>query len=754
MRWISLIILIICCLNGISQQNVESISTRSLSENWTFKNVKQEQWLSATVPGVVQSDLLALDMIPHPWIGTNEDSIQWIEEEDWVYRTYFDLTNQELDFSQTDMILHGLDTYATVLLNGDSILVADNMFCSWEINVDTHLKKDSNELVIYFHSPLRINRPKLKDLGYQLPAGSESVKDMVSPFTRKAPYHFGWDWGPRIVTCGIWKPIELIFWDQVKIYDVQFNQTSLTDSVAQIEVILDLDINKSEVYHIQIFETDTQVYLSSGHELITIPFSIEEPKRWWPNGWGDPYLYEINVTISSNDQLIDSRKESIGLRSIELLQEKNHIGTSFQFVVNSEPIFAKGANYIPQSHFLPSVTQEDYKNLLQAAHDANFNMLRVWGGGIYEQDVFYDLCDQLGIMVWQDFMFAGSMYPGDDAFISNVEHEIEDNVKRLRNHPSIAIWNGNNEMEVAWKNWGWQSQYGYTEADSTKIWNDYLNLFHDLIPNKLNRLDPQRPYTTTSPLSNWGTMDNFNHGSMHYWGVWHGTDRLEDYNVYVGRFMAEYGFQSFPNMKTIEFYADSSDYDLESKVMRHHQKSYIGNGLIQDFVDEYIGKIDGFEDFVNKSQQTQALAMQIAIDAHRLRKGHCWGTLFWQLNDCWPGPSWSSIDVFGNKKLLFNELEKLYAPFTLIPNLSSNQLSITAVNDKLEDMEGELKLQLMNRDIVLWSHNESISVKANGIKNVFVRPTKKIKKYGRSNFIRIQFIQNEEVIFERNQTIR
>ena len=327
MRWISLIILTTWHLNGFSQTNLEPISSRSLSDNWTFKNVKQDQWMTATVPGVVQSDLLALDMIPHPWIGTNEDSIQWIEEEDWVYRTYFDLTDRELDFTQTELIFQGLDTYATVILNGVSILEANNMFCSWEINVETLLRKESNELLIYFHSPLRVNRPMLKALGYQLPAGSETVEDQVSPFTRKAPYHFGWDWGPRIVTSGIWKPVELVFWDQVKINDIQFIQISLTDSLATIEAILDLDINESQLYDIQIFDKDTLVYLSSGHELISIPFSIEKPKRWWPNGWGEPHLYEINISISSNDHLIDSKKESIGLRTIELLQEKNHIGT-------------------------------------------------------------------------------------------------------------------------------------------------------------------------------------------------------------------------------------------------------------------------------------------------------------------------------------------------------------------------------------------------------------------------------------------
>lgn len=691
MKWHKLLLLVFILSLGCRAPHPSS--KLMLHDNWEFKQAGTKEWKPAEVPGVVHTDLLRHGLIPHPWKGTNEQKVQWIEQEDWVYQTTFNLKSSQLKRDGLDLVFEGLDTYAEVKLNDKLILEANNMFRTWRVNVKELLNKGQNNLEIRFKSPIKENVPKLEALGYELPAGSETVENKVSPFTRKAPYHFGWDWGPRLITSGIWRSIYLEGYDAARIEDVQIIQKSLSDSIAHLEAVVTIEATGLNEATIEVFDERVDYKLTSGTNSLLIPIKIKQPKRWWPNGWGEPHMYSIPLSISVSGNVLDSDTIKVGLRTVELVQDVDSIGKSFYFKINGEPFFAKGANYIPQSHFLPSVSFNDYTNIIEDAKAAGINMLRVWGGGIYENDIFYDLCDEHGILVWQDFMFAGSMYPADSAFIKNVEMEISDNVKRLRNHPSIVHWNGNNEIEVAWKNWGWQKQYGYSAQDSMKIWRDYLHLFHNKIPNLLSRLD-DRSYTTTSPLSNWGTAENFNHSSMHYWGVWHGDDEFEAYEKNVGRFMSEYGFQSFPDIETIAFFADSVEWQLTNEVIQHHQKSYVGNEMISKHINTYFDPPIDFEDFVSKSQQTQATAMRMAIDAHRLRKGHCWGSLFWQLNDCWPGPSWSAIDVFGRKKVFYNDLDKLFAPVAIIPHLVGDQLVITLVNDSLDGVEGTMTLTL------------------------------------------------------------
>jgi len=320
----------------------------------------------------------------------------------------------------------------------------------------------------------------------------------------------------------------------------------------------------------------------------------------------------------------------------------------------------QGANYVPQDVFLPRLSRQQYRELLSQAQKAGMNMLRVWGGGIYETDYFYELCDSLGLMIWQDFMFAGSMYPGDSSFIQNVKEEVSQNIKRLRVHPCLALWCGNNEIEVAWKNWGWQKKYGYSPSDSALIWSNYLELFHRLIPDLVKTHSPLIPYTPSSPLSNWGAFENFKHSSMHYWGVWHGSEDFDSFKDNVGRFMVEYGFQSYPDTSTIRRFSIEDDRRLDSGVMKNRQKSYIGNAEIEKMILKYEGNPASLEEFVVQSQKVQARALKIAINSHFERKGHCMGTLFWQLNDCWPGPSWSVIDYYGNKKPAYFVIKDLF----------------------------------------------------------------------------------------------
>lgn len=696
----------------------QPISRYNLHEQWEFKQQGTEVWRAANVPGVVHTDLMANNIIPDPWVGTNEIKVQWIENEHWLYKTTFSAPKSILKKEVVELVFDGLDTYANVSLNGKPILLADNMFRSWRVDVKDLLNTGSNELQIKFLSPIQVNNSKLDSLGYELPAPNETVDRKVSPFTRKAPYHFGWDWGLRLVTSGIWRPVYLEAYDAARIVNVQLVQSELNDSLAKLNAVVSIESISVETFELEVLDKRVQVNLKKGLNEINVPFEIASPRRWWPNGWGEQHLYEIPVSLQFNGNELDSKTEKIGLRTVELIREQDNIGESFYFKINGEKLFARGANYIPQSHFLPSVKEEDYIRLVKGARDVGMNMLRVWGGGIYEEDKFYELCDEYGILVWQDFMFACSMYPGDSEFIDNVEEEVIENVKRLRNHPSIVLWNGNNEVDVAWNNWGWQDKFGFSEQDSTQIWQDYLHLFHNRIPAILGQLD-DRPYTTTSPLSNWGKPENYNFASMHYWGVWHGPDDFDGYQRNVGRFMSEYGFQSFPDIETIAYFADPSQFHLESEVMKHHQKSYIGNGMIDKQLKKYYEEPSDFEDFVIKSQQTQAKAMQIAIDAHRLRKGHCWGTLFWQLNDCWPGPSWSAIDVFGREKVFYEELPTLYAPVALIPQVDGNDLVISLVNDSLSEIDAIMQLTIHSsteNERNVW---QRVKCKKNGVVEVY-----------------------------------
>jgi len=663
-------------------QQYQLPKVRKLNQNWEFASQDEMQWRSAEVPGVVHTDLIRHGVIPDPWYRMNEKDVQWVEEKDWVYKTTFDISKDELNKKHIVLTFEGLDTYAEITLNGKFLANTNNMFVRYELEVRKCLKVGGNELRIHFKSPTKKLRDFVESRPYVLPAPNEPVDIKVSPYIRKAPYHFGWDWGPRMVTSGIWRPVYLTFHDQAIIRDVQIHQKQLDSTLAVIDVEIDIFIPEKGAF--DLFVGAIKIPLSNlvGEQKIKQEIRIENPTLWWPYEWGEPYLYNVDVKIIEKEVVIDRSNKRFGLRTIELIQEEDDLGETFYFKVNGQKFFMRGANYIPQSNFLPSVTDEQYRKLIEDTKAVNINMIRVWGGGIYENDIFYDLCDEQGILVWQDFMFACSMYPGDEAFLENVREEVQQNILRLRNHPSIAHWNGNNEVKVAWTNWGWQKEFKYSEKDSTKIFEDYLKIFEELIPNELKKLDPERSYSPTSPMFSYTKLKEFKRGTVHYWGVWHAGQEFDKYAKYVGRFMAEWGFQSFPNMETIKNFSIEEDWNIESEVMKWHQKSYIGNSMIEKQGTKYFPKPNTFEEFVEFSQRTQALAMRAAIDAHRLAP-YNGGTIYWQLNDCWPAPSWSTRDVYGNWKEAHKQLIWLYAPLAILPKIddSDNQLELVALND-------------------------------------------------------------------------
>lgn len=718
-----------------------------LHDNWSFYQEGEEVHYKATVPGVVQLDLMENGLIPDPFLGTNEDSIQWVERENWLYEKEFDLPR--LDTQKVyDLVFEGLDTYAEVYLNDSLILKADNMFCQWRVDVRPFLQKQKNKLCILFRSPIAVNKDKLDGRPYHKTAENEAAKPHVSVYTRKAPHHFGWDWGPRIVTAGIWRPVYLHIWQKAEIEDFQIYQQELHTDSALLMGKAAIRYSHDERFRLRLLDKKSGQILAETDSTV-LSWIIKDPQRWWPHNLGQPHLYQWTLQLLDGQTVLDEYTRSFGLREIELINEPDDIGESFYFKVNGEPVFMKGANYIPSDAMLPRRTRADIDRLLEDARAANMNMIRVWGGGVYEEDYFYEKCDELGLMVWQDFMFACSMYPANEPFLSNIKKEIIYNVKRLRNHPSIAIWCGNNEVDVAWHNWGWQLKYFISKKDSAKMWEDYVRIFHKTIPNILAQYDPERPYTSTSPLSNWGKLSNFNYATMHFWGVWHGRQPFSDYNIYVGRFMSEYGFQSFPDWKTIEHFATPDQYSLSSTVMKKHQKSYIGNGMIASHTRSEFKKPKGFQEFVYKSQLTQMIGIRTAIRAHRARKGHCMGTLFWQLNDCWPGPSWSSIDYYGRWKALHYALPELYANIAILPEQDFNNMYIKIVSDELKEKMAELRVQAKTfNGQLINTVTEPISINANQTREYLRFNTKDfIKKHNKKKvYLDLQVITEDSVL--------
>jgi len=655
--------LVMLCLAWMGcQKNLEPIrNTQKLPLQYNWQLITDTVGtISAKVPGTVHTDLLAAGIIPDPFFDQQEEALRWMEERDWVYHCEFELHDTLSLYDAINLVFEGLDTEATVWLNDQKILTANNMFRTWRIPVKAHLKSGLNKLRVQFESPVKKYAHVSDSLGFVYPADSDDSK--TAPYVRKAAYHFGWDWAPRFITCGIWKPVYLEFHQLARIEDVRIAQGEITDDFASIRVEVVTEHFRESPIEIEVHGARQIVQSKNGKQTTAVEFEIENPELWWPNGSGKQKLYRIPVKLLSGGTVVDSLESTIGLRTIELVNEPDSIGTSFYFNVNGKPLFMQGANYVPQDVFLPRVKPNQYRQLLIAAKEANMNMIRVWGGGVYERDLFYNLCDSLGLLVWQDFMFAGTMYPGDADFVQNVSEEVRQQIKRLRHHPSLALWCGNNELEVAWQNWGWQEKYGYSPSDSIKIWDDYLHLFHKVIPEIVQQESPEFAYVSTSPQSNWGTDENFNHGSMHYWGVWHGREPISAFEQNVGRFMVEYGMQSYPALETLREFISGDQLQLGSGVLNSRQKSYIGDEEIWRHIRDAGLDPQNLAEFIDASQAVQAEALRTAIRAHKNSNGHCMGTLFWQLNDCWPGPSWSVIDYQGRKKTGYKTINELFMP--------------------------------------------------------------------------------------------
>lgn len=697
------------CIASLTASAYEKPQVCTLHTNWTFCQVGDTLWSDAKVPGTVHQDLLNHNRIPNPFYGMNEEAVQWVENEDWMYRTSFVVDEQQLSRDAAVLEMDGLDTYADVFLNGALILRSDNMFVGHKIEVKPVLRKGVNRLLVRFRSPVKEVLPQLQTNGFDYPASNDHSPWRTSVYTRKAPYSYGWDWGIRLATCGIWRPVRLVFSDVARIEDYYVCQDAVTQAKADVDNRLEINnVTSSTVsallkvdYHYA--DSDTkgikkQIELRPGANTVSLPVSIEKPHLWMPNGWGEPSLYKFTASLSVDGVEIAKQERNVGLRTVRVVMDDDEHGKSFYFVVNGKPMFAKGANFIPDDALLPNVTQERYKRIFEDVKAANMNMLRVWGGGIYEDDEFYDEADRNGILIWQDFMFACSSYPHDPLFVGRVEAEAEYNIKRLRGHASLAMWCGNNEIYEAMRYWGWQRKYS-AEAFA-EMERGYNVLFRELLPQMVERLDCTRFYMHSSPYeANWGRPNSWKTGDSHNWGTWHGRKPFESFDTDVPRFMSEYGFQAFPEMKTIRTFAEEKDFELESPVMNAHQKADIGNALIKQTMGLYYKVPEKFEDLVYVGLVLQGQGMRHGIEAHRRNRPYCMGSLFWQLNDSWPVVSWSGIDYYGNWKALMYQSKRAFAPILINAIKEGDDLCVYLVSDELQDHDGvRLDVELMDFD--------------------------------------------------------
>ncbi len=710
------------------------VHRQEIHDNWQFRQARQGAWHPASVPGVVHTDLMACGLIRDPFIGLNEREVQWVDKEDWIYTTSFDLDSMTNGRRNVNLVFDGLDTYADVYLNDSLLLKVDNMFRRWRLPVASLLREKGNELKIMFHSPIKVDMPKHDALPFRYEAVNDQsanggvMNKRLSVFARKAGYHYGWDWGPRLVTSGIWRPVYLESWDDTRINDVFIDTKSISKAKASLSASIkvtsdrdmpDCDISISEGKRIVAHK---HVSLTKGDNIIDMPFEIRNPRLWWCNGMGEPAMYDLNTVVTHDGKELDSKRVSTGIRHIEVVRDIDSEGRSFYFRLNGVPVFAKGANYIPCDNFLPRVTREIYEKTVRDAADANMNMLRVWGGGIYEDDMFYELCDRNGIMVWQDFMFACSLYPSEGQLLENIRQEAIDNVCRLRNHPCIALWCGNNECLEAWYTWGWKERYG-RQGVGDKVWNQYDTLYHKVLPAITAQYAPSTFYWPSSPFSREDGASEANMGDSHLWRVW-GGEPIELYNTIRSRFFSEYGFQSFPEIETIMKYApDTAEHDINSETMLAHQRGGAdANNRICKYLLESYPQPKDFKSLIYMTHILQGDAVKTAIEAHRRDRPYCMGSLFWQHNDCWPVASWSSRDYYGRWKAQHYFAKKAYRDILVSPVVKGDTLNVYVVSDRTSPVSGHLEIKAFSIDgQTIGNIGKKMSVPAGSVRSISLK---------------------------------
>lgn len=678
---------------------------QDLNGNWTWHCEGESATYQGTVPGSVLSDMLTANLIEDPFWRTNEYETRELLFKNYVYTRNFIITPAQLCAGVVELVCEGLDTLAILSINGTVIAETDNMHCTYRFSVKDVLHEGENEITILFSSALRFARCEdaHNDIHY---ASTGSIHGNAA--IRKAHYMFGWDWGPQLPDMGIFRPIYLEYTTGARLTDVHIRQFH-TKAGQPVTLTVDAEIDD---FGNTPYKTEVMITAPNGETQTDLV--IQNPQLWWPNGLGAQPLYTVTVTLLQNDTVQDTYTCRIGLRHITVSTETDAWGSEFAFVVNGHKIFATGANYIPQDNLPTRVTPARYRQIVIDSANANMNMLRVWGGGYYPDDAFYDACDEYGILVWQDMMFACNVYALDDHFEENIIAETKDNARRLRHHASLAMWCSNNEMEWGWgddEGRGWKRIRGHNPRYKA----DYLKIFEMILPRALAQYDDQTFYWPSSPSSG-GAFDEPNcpdRGDQHYWEVWHSGKPFTEYRNHHFRFCSEYGFQSFPGVKTLESFTLPQDRNIFSEVMESHQKNGMANSKIFAYISDYFLYPKNLDSLAYISQILQLKAIQYGVEHWRQNRGRCMGSLYWQLNDCWPVASWASIDYYGRWKALHYGAKRFYAPVCASAREKeelSREITYYVHNDTLSEKAVSLEINLLDTNFnILHTVNQAVT---------------------------------------------
>ncbi|OFA03588.1 glycoside hydrolase family 2 protein [Duganella sp. HH101] len=675
------------------------------------------EWHAATVPGHVHTDLLAARLIADPYQEHEEAGLQWIGNAGWEYRLRFDVDAATLAHGRQQLVLDGVDTYADIWLNGVKLRSTANAFRGWRLNVRGLLKASGNVLLVQLQSPIGRMLPAVQAMPHKLqgnypsPYGDEPRDAMTANFVRKPGYHYGWDWGPRFVTAGIWRPVRLETGDVARLAGLHVQQLEVNAERARLNVQCSLRLDRAAPLKLQLTLLDPDgrqvrsvtrmLALPAGVQREQFTLQVDRPRRWFPNGYGEAALYTLLVQVSDVNGAVLEQRRRVGLRSVELRRARDQWGRQFHFVVNGIPVFAKGANVIPFDMFPNRVSPAAMRAILKSAQAANMNMLRNWGGGYYECEQFYDIADELGLMVWQDFMFGGGVVPAYDArFRSNVLFEALQQVRRLREHACVVLWCGNNEEETAWKDWGIGAKLKAEAPEfAATVWDGYVQLFGTLLRKVVAKHGGGAGYLSSSPSNDLdGPANDSNNGDKHYWDVWAGSKPVEEYQRETPRFMSEFGLQAWPVAATIDSVIAREHQQIDSLQVRAHQKflAGAGNDRILLYIRANYREPASFADFVYLSQVMQAEGIELASLHHRANMPRTMGSLYWQLNDVWPGASWASVDYYGRWKALQFHTRRFFAPVIVAASRDGGVTRATLVSDSQQTQIGELRIRVMD----------------------------------------------------------